>query len=312
MNQRGFALVTVLWALVLLGGIALVFGAGIRQSAMTVHNLGDRAELAAATDAGFALALERLLTANTAEIETEGTWFCRFNDTDLAMTIVDEAARLDLNALSESLAAALLEEIGLSADDSRDIAARILDYRDADDELRTGGAEAAAYQQAGSPFRPKNEAFDTVEELGRVLEMTPAVIDLLRPVLTVHKRQPGIDPEIASPTAAAAMKRMMDRPVEAALTDTEASQLYFRALYLPSVRSTFRIRVDARLAGGAEYARETIVLMTAEDRRGYRLLARQDVTSAATGWQGSIETCSVDQTADWIRSRQPDLLAAGG
>lgn len=290
----------------------MIIGANVRQSAMTAHNLGDRARLEAAADAGIYLALERLLLARTHDVDPVGAWACRYHDARLFIQIRDEGERLDLNAISVDLLAALLEEIGVDALDARSVAAATLDYRDRDDEPRESGAEASAYAEAGRALMPKNSGFDSLDELGRVLGVTPELVDALRPILTVHKQQPGIDPEIALPLARAAMERMMQQPLDRELTASEASQLYFRALYLPSNRSVYRLRVDAEADAGAAYAQENVIGLDDEAAFGYRRLAEFAAESGAISSPGGLEPCSVDQSVRWIRSKQPDFDIAEG
>lgn len=70
----------------------------------------------------------------------------------------DEAGRININVADEEV---LLNLPGMTVD----LIDALLDYRDADDEARPGGAEQDYYDQLPTPYRIKNGRFRTVEEL---------------------------------------------------------------------------------------------------------------------------------------------------
>jgi general secretion pathway protein K len=65
-------------------------------------------------------------------------------------------------------------------------ASRVLDWRDPDDELSYGGAEAAEYGSAGLNYRPQNDAFRSVDDLQWLLGMSATDVQALAPLLTVY------------------------------------------------------------------------------------------------------------------------------
>ncbi len=314
MRQRrnGFALVTVLWTLVVLGMMAAALAGTMRQSAQTSDNLSDRSVSNAAIESGLSLALERLIAAKEAGIEPDGVWVCRVGETALAISLVDEAARLDLNAMSEDLLAALLIEIGFDREESASLAASTLDYRDADDNRREGGAEADDYKDAGLALGPKNAPFAAIDELRRVFGMQPAIIERLRAALTIYKQQPGIDPDIALPLAKAAMTRMTGGAATDVVSDAEAQQLYFRALYLPSAKNVYRITIQSRSERFGSLVRDKIIRLDETRALGFELLAQEEGSQKLRRWPASPNACDVNQTAEWIRSRQPLSVVADG
>jgi type II secretory pathway component PulK len=88
-------------------------------------------------------------------------WIIRPHYGDASMPafgIVDEASKLNVNRVSE-YSLQLLPEM------TQDVAAAILDWRDADDETRPGGAESMYYLSLPDPYVAKNARFESVEEL---------------------------------------------------------------------------------------------------------------------------------------------------
>ena len=52
---------------------------------------------------------------------------------------------------------------------------------------RAGGPKLAQYQAAGLPYGPANRPFDSLDELGLVLGMTPTLLARMRPFLSVYQ-----------------------------------------------------------------------------------------------------------------------------
>ena len=92
------------------------------------------------------------------------------------------------NSLEEALGERLISAGRIDA---------IADFRDKDDLERLNGAEDSAYSAAGRDYGPKNARFETVDELRRVLGVTPDIYRPLAPLVTVHSGRRGINPVTA-------------------------------------------------------------------------------------------------------------------
>ena len=78
--------------------------------------------------------------------------------------LVDEGAKLNVNVAT----AEMLEWLpGMTPE----MAAAIVDWRDSDSEVSEGGVEDESYQRLNPPYRCKNAAFDSVDELRLVYGM---------------------------------------------------------------------------------------------------------------------------------------------
>ena len=118
----------------------------------------------------------------------------------LAASIAYESGRIDLNFAREPLLKGLLmSAAGLKFEDAER-------HRRRDHGLARSrrlssvrrGAEASDYKAAGRNYVPANANFETIEEVQRVLGMTPEIYAKIADLITVHSRQPGIDPAGAS------------------------------------------------------------------------------------------------------------------
>ena len=79
--------------------------------------------------------------------------------------LVDEGSKLNLNT-------ATIEMLQLLPNMTASLAAAIIDWRDADSTITTGGAEAESYARLPQPYLCKNAPFETVDELRLVYGMT--------------------------------------------------------------------------------------------------------------------------------------------
>jgi general secretion pathway protein K len=126
----------------------------------------------------------------------------------LRITIEDEGARLNLNALvpqndeqsdnvdeeAEEYLVLVLEYIigGIDAPtqgknyDERAIAANLLDYMDEDEDPRNGGDESNYYRNQDPPYAPRNGPFLSFGEVGLVEGVDPQLLKAMRDYMTVH------------------------------------------------------------------------------------------------------------------------------
>lgn len=98
------------------------------------------------------------------------------NDWELNLTravpgLVDESAKINLNA--PWLTAEMIQYLpGMTPQ----IAAAIMDWRDSDGTVSADGAEDETYSRATTPYKTKNAAFESVEELRLVNYVTPEIL----------------------------------------------------------------------------------------------------------------------------------------
>jgi general secretion pathway protein K len=185
---RGVALILVLWILVLLTAVIGGFAQSARIEALQAHQL--RASLIArqAAQAGVEYAVLRMLYPDTQRrwVPDGRKYAFALGDTQLEIHVLDESGKIDLNSASQDLLAKLLLALGAHDPHAHELAAAIVDYRDPDDLLTPGGAEASEYSSAGLPYGPKNKPFETVSELQRVLGMDADLYRKMVPNVTVY------------------------------------------------------------------------------------------------------------------------------
>jgi len=173
----------------------------------------------------------------------------------------DEAGRINPNSASPELLEALLRATGSDAESARRLATSIGEWVGSAPAARQQNAQLADYRAAGLDYGPPGAPLETVDELGRVLGMTPAVLIAIRPHLTLFG-PPEPNPLSADPVVAAALSRIA--PVSQIATS--GNQTAQNPLIV-------RMTASALGPGNARVARSAIVRVGATLPGGYAVLA---------------------------------------
>jgi general secretion pathway protein K len=208
-SQRGLALVTVLWVLVLLSLIAASFTATTRTEVNVTRNIIDNAKAEALADAGVYRAIYAVLHHfDHGGWRVDGTpYLWRFAEGEVIISIQDEAGKVDLNRAPDEVLRGLLlavkwtgrdgEAVRLEDVEADALVDAIRDFADEDDLHRLNGAEDPDYEKAGLPWDAKDARFQAVEELQQVLGMRREIYQAIEPVITVHNPTRKINRETA-------------------------------------------------------------------------------------------------------------------
>lgn len=192
-DERGFALVVVIWVLAVLLVVVAEFARTMRLEAETTRNYREAVSALRLAEAGYHRALAELLPdAFSHELDVEGRLVFRRSllgvpeapaRTDLALgpgrfsyRISDEEGRINLNRAAPAVLDRLLTELGVTKLDRDVIVDSILDWRDPNDLRRLHGAESDYYLGLAVPYRAKDADFDAVEELIQVRGVTPGLL----------------------------------------------------------------------------------------------------------------------------------------
>lgn len=263
--------------LVLLSLMAASFARTTRIEINLTRNLIENAKAEALADAGLYRAVLALLEPNAnKQWRADGRAY-RFDIHDgvVWISIQDEGGKIDLNGGRDQHLRGLFLLLGVEADVAAALVDAIVDFRDEDDLHRLQGAEDDDYRDAGLPWGAKDRPFEAVEELRRVLGMTPELYDRISPYLTVYTGQRGVnaaalragalaaedtfdtdvadDNEVDTDQGAAPEAAPVDLERLAGVTGGRRSR---RALRIYSVRA------EATVDSGALFVREAVVRLT--------------------------------------------------
>ena len=198
--ERGVALVAVTMAVAVLS----VVGLGLADTAATSHRLATNALAVAQAEAlarsGVAGARAALVDALLAGgMDTfDAPWLKALPPQALGagwlrVEVEDEARRLDPSLLPDALPR-LLARLGIDPV----LADAMLDWTDADDDVRPHGAEQRWYAARRPAQMPANRPLATVGELLLVRGVDPPLLERLRPFVTTTGED-GVNPNTASP-----------------------------------------------------------------------------------------------------------------
>jgi general secretion pathway protein K len=212
-RSGGFALLVVLWTLVLIAFIVAHLTASGRTEMRIAGNLVADAVTEAAADGAIAAAIFNQLDTNPGQ-----RWPLNGEPHELVIgnsrvkvQLEDEAGRVNPSAASPALLEALLRATGSDPESARRLAAAIGGWVGSELAKPSQHALLAEYRAAGLDYGPPGEPLQTIDELGRVLGMTPAVLAAIRPHLTLFG-PPQPNPASADPVVAAALAAIPQPP----------------------------------------------------------------------------------------------------
>ncbi|MDA8123411.1 MAG: type II secretion system protein GspK [Deltaproteobacteria bacterium] len=192
-GRRGIAQLVVLWALLLLGVMAMSFAFSMRTEALAARNSLDstRAYYQARTGINRAVAsLSSISLDNVLKAPPVG----KEEDASFETRIESEGGKIDINFVSEEMLKEVLKNGGLSPEEAESVGDAILDWRDEDDMPGTNGAESAYYASLANPVKPRNGKLRSVDELLSVKGVTPEIFGtLLSRIFTVHGFSASLD-----------------------------------------------------------------------------------------------------------------------
>jgi general secretion pathway protein K len=204
-RSGGFALLVVLWTLVLIAFIVAHLTASGRTEIRIARNLVANAAADAAADGGISAAI-----FNQMDPSPDQRWPLNgparevtIGHSRVALQLEDEAGRINPSNAPPALLEALLRITGSDAESAHRLAAAIGEWVGVAPNPQPQRA-IAAYSAAGLDYGPPGEPLETLDELGRVLGMTPAVLAAIRPHLTLFG-PPQPNPASADPVVSAAL-----------------------------------------------------------------------------------------------------------
>ncbi|GCE91843.1 general secretion pathway protein K [Komagataeibacter diospyri] len=188
MTDGGFALLIVLWTVVLLSFLAFAIASAGRGQIHTTDMLRLHARLQQEADGGIWEAAFHLLDTSAGHWGADGTdHLIRHGNTRLDLRITSEAGKINPNIASTGLLLALLRATGSDMHEAQALTLNIRAWRFpvSSDSAALPGT-MAAYVTAGRPYGPPGAPFQSVGELRLVLGMTPVIAARLIPHLSIY------------------------------------------------------------------------------------------------------------------------------
>ncbi|MCB8876963.1 type II secretion system minor pseudopilin [Acidisoma silvae] len=260
-RDSGFALLLVLWALILLSLIITQLLAAGRRETQLASNLRQAAFAETLADNAVQTTIFHLMTRANGRLANTIQTVVLPGGTS-TVHVRNLAGLVNPNMAPGPLLTALLEECAAAPSAAVHLSQSITDWRSPNDDLHK---IIATYRAAGLTYAPSGRAFQTRDEIRLVLGMTPAIADCLVPHLSVYGDAEMPAPAFADPLVLRSLMRMM-RQNGAGLAAMAPDQTGSLAV---------EIIVDAA-SGSARFVRDTTVRFSDSDAtRPYRILTWQ-------------------------------------
>ncbi len=266
-RQRGFALLIVVWSLVLLSFIlAHVLSAG-RSEVELARNLRAAAEAEPVADGAVQAAIFHLLDPSPQHWPLQGRHRLTLPGGSADVRIENVAGKINPNTADETLFDAALTLCGVAGSAKGPIAQAIMAWRaPANPNDQRGDPLDGDYQAAGLGYAPPGAPFETDDEIGLVIGITPALRACLLPQMSVYQQNDTPSVRAADPFVLRALTLVAEQTGAAALlTGDDAAG-----------EPTVTITAAAVGRGGGHFTRRaTIRLVPGRRGRPFRVLTWQ-------------------------------------
>jgi len=207
-HSAGIALVSVLWLLLLLSGLAATVAYIARVEALLTRRAFDLARAQAAADAAIVNTIGRLSDEQPNRRPHLGvplSW--QFDGVDTSAAVTLEAGRIDLNLANDELLRAFLENQGIPADAASSLLEELRRWQDLQMAPPASISDTTrGVTNVSPPIRMYPLA--AVEELGRLPGWRVQNLNCWMQSLTVYSDRPDVATSDAMPGALAAVHWM--------------------------------------------------------------------------------------------------------
>jgi general secretion pathway protein K len=247
-HERGFALLIVVWSLALLSFLTAHITSASHLAVLTARNVRAGAVAEAAAEGAIYVAIFHALESPERGWAADGTvHVVRGLRAVTEVRMEDEGSRIDLNVAPMPLLQAVLHSCGVAPSTALHLAQAIYDWRALDLSGTTAGTVRQQYMLAGRTYVPPNSKFVSVDEVGLILGMTPALLACLEPHVSVYS------------SSIPMLQTATDPVIQQALAEAYPEDaMHPRAAPPPHV-SVVRITATAQEATGGQFRRVAVV-----------------------------------------------------
>lgn len=201
-GRRGFALVPVMISTLIFSYLAYAVLAADRGAVAGLDAQMSAARLEAAADAGLATAIHGLGAQDaTRRWSLDGRPHrLDIGEVEVVAIVEDERGKAPINLLGETELRRLFEGAGVSGPDLDRVVDAALDWRDNGDRL---AGQSLNYARRG--VRPRWGPIRTLDELAEIEGVDKALLERIRPALTLFLGDGAFSPDAAHPLALVAM-----------------------------------------------------------------------------------------------------------
>lgn len=202
-RERGFALLIVLWSMVLLALLMTSLLANGRTAMNLAGNVRDAAAARARADGAINEALFHALSSGAQHWAPDGSWHVLPGA--VKVRVIALGGLINPNLASTNLLDGFLQACGADEAQAKKLAAAIIDWRSPPLTQAAEDAREEKYRRAGLHFAPPGALFSDLAELGDVIGMDPALLKKMLPYMSLYQTDDP-DPALAGPLVRRALQ----------------------------------------------------------------------------------------------------------
>lgn len=258
-QSRGFALIIVLWVLVLIAFITMhLVGSGRVELRIAGNLVANSVGQAAADGAVWRTVFELMQPDPAKRWPLDGSLHVvAIGGSRVEVRVYDEAARINPSLAQPRVLEALLTVTGSDPETARRLAAAIGAWVGSAGAALKRGALVAEYRNAGRDYAPPGEPLEQLDELRQVIGMTPQIFAAIRPHLSLFApAEPDAayaDPVVKAVIAALAGPQAAALPLAPRLSDTLTARIVANAVGPGNARMT-RLAIVRAMPGSGSYS----------------------------------------------------------
>jgi general secretion pathway protein K len=260
-GERGYALLVVLWSLVLISLLTAQVLASGRGAVALANNLRAGAEARARADGAINQAIFHLLADGTAHWAPDGSvHVLARGDEPISVRIRLLDDKINPNLASIALLAGLFQSCGAAKAQAYQLANAVIQWRSQAVSQSAEAAALASYKRANLPYGPPGRPFGTLDDLANVMGMPPGLLAAALPHMSLYQLS---DPDAKSADAVVRQAlRLSGQP-------GSSSRVYDGT---PPI-----VAIEASVAGpGKSVLRRDAIVSIATGGRPYQFLALGD------------------------------------
>jgi general secretion pathway protein K len=216
-DQRGVALLLVLWACTLLAILLGGYAALARTEGLQARYQFAQTQAHYAAEAGIMRAFYGLQDSVIQHrwIGDGRVYTFRYDNATIKVSAISEGGKVDLNSATPEVLQGLFQAAGMQSAQAQALAGKVVEWRGPSLVPAEASARSAAYTAAGLDYGPRNGPFVSIEELQLVLGMTPELYRAVAPDVTIWSGNATPDTSTAPPLALAAIPGMTPQQMSA-------------------------------------------------------------------------------------------------
>jgi general secretion pathway protein K len=261
-RDRGFALLIVLWSLVLLSLMSAQILAAGRTAVSLAANLRAAAQARAAADGAIYAAIYDLAAPGSAQWPVDGSPHAlNIGGLNASVRVISLGGKINPNIASTALLAGFFQALGAPSAQARDLAEAIIVWRSPQTTPSAAQAIQAAYKRAGLAFGPPGANFADLSELAAVIGMPPNLLASAMPHMSLYQTGDP-DPKLADPIVLKAL-RLAQQPGLASTGYTGTSPV-------------FLISAEAGMSATLDVHRQAVVSISGGGGPPFQILSLTD------------------------------------